>query len=235
MPILTLKFKENIIKKYQLGKGKSLTIGRGESNNLVIENLAVSGHHAKIDSVDDGFLLTDLKSKNGSFVNRKLVSSHWLKHGDIINIGKHMLVFAYKKGEPRPDESDGEMDHTMVMDTEKFKEMLAESVSEMPPGTLNQEQAGVLSYLSGGEGEIRLTKKLTKIGKNASSDIVVGGFMMGQTACTISKRPSGYFLSFVSGRSKPKINGKSVAEAVQLKEFDTIEIGSIKLQFIMEK
>ena len=46
---------------------------------------------------------------------------------------------------------------------------------------------GVLSFLSGAEGEVELIKKLTKIGKNASSDIVVSGLTIGQTAATISK------------------------------------------------
>ena len=62
----------------------------------MIENLAVSGHHAKIDSVGDGFVLIDLQSKNGSFVNEQMINSHWLKDGDVINIGKHSLIFHYK-------------------------------------------------------------------------------------------------------------------------------------------
>jgi len=47
MPTLTLKFKENELNNYRLEKGKSLTIGRLESNDIIIENLAVSGMHAK--------------------------------------------------------------------------------------------------------------------------------------------------------------------------------------------
>ena len=100
MPTLTLQFNEKTVGKYHLKKGEGLTIGRRENNDVVIENLAVSGHHAKIESVDDGFLLTDLQSKNGSFVNKQRVSSHWLKEGNVIDIGKHTLVFAYEEGEP---------------------------------------------------------------------------------------------------------------------------------------
>ena len=117
MPVLTLKFKNNKISDLPLEKGKSITIGRRSNNDVVIENLAVSGHHAKVDSVGDGFVLTDLQSKNGSFVNEQLVTSHWLKHGDIINIGKHTLVFAYREDESRPQEEAGKMDQTMVMET----------------------------------------------------------------------------------------------------------------------
>ena len=52
MPKLTLKFKNNTIHTYEIAAGRSLTIGRLEDNDIVIENLAVSGHHAKIDSVE---------------------------------------------------------------------------------------------------------------------------------------------------------------------------------------
>jgi len=84
MPTLTLKFKDNVISEYPVNKSQTLTIGRLADNSVVVENLAVSGHHAKVDSVGNGFLLTDLQSKNGTFVNQNMVTSHWLKHGDVI-------------------------------------------------------------------------------------------------------------------------------------------------------
>jgi hypothetical protein len=74
-----------------------------------------------------------------------------------------------------------------------------------------------------------------KIGKSSTSDIVVGGMMMGKTAATISKRPQGYSISYVGGMAKPKVNGEVVKESVNLKEFDVIEIGGVKLQFVTEK
>ncbi len=67
MPTLTLKFKDNKLGEYPIEQGRSLTIGRKESNDISIENLAVSGHHAKVDAVGEEYLVTDLKSKNGSF------------------------------------------------------------------------------------------------------------------------------------------------------------------------
>jgi hypothetical protein len=89
--------------------------------------------------------------------------------------------------------------------------------------------------LSGGEGKIRLTKKITKFGKSSSSDIVLGGFLMGPTAAAISKRPKGYSLSYVGGMTKPKVNGDVVKESVNLKAFDIIELGSVRFQFVTEK
>ncbi|MBU1183067.1 MAG: FHA domain-containing protein [Proteobacteria bacterium] len=240
MPILTLQFKDNVIKEYDLEKGKSLSIGRREENNIVIDNLAVSGHHAKIDSVGEGFLVTDLQSKNGSFVNEQLISAHWLKHGDVITVGKHSIVFAYKDGEARPETANPEedMDQTMVMKTNSYKSMLAKSPPSATSPDIAKTQAkepiGVLSYVAGGQGEVEISKKLFKIGKASANDIVVSGFLVGQVAATISKRPDGYFFTYAGGTSKPKVNGVSVTESVQLKDFDVIEIGSAKMHFFVK-
>jgi pSer/pThr/pTyr-binding forkhead associated (FHA) protein len=84
MSTLTLKLQDNLLGDYQLQDSFSLTIGRAEKNDVVIQDPAVSGHHAKIDPVGDRFVLIDLQSKNGTFVNENLVISHWLKHGDVI-------------------------------------------------------------------------------------------------------------------------------------------------------
>ena len=239
MPILTLKFKQNKIADHPLEKGKSITIGRRKNNDIVIENLAVSGHHAKIDTVGDGFVLTDLQSKNGCFVNEQMVTSHWLKHGDVINIGKHTLVFGYREGEDRPPEEEGKMDQTMVMDTPQHRDMVAKSATAAPdpkpPAEPATQLKGTLAYLSGGEGEVVLSKKLMKLGKDSASDIVVSGFGVGQTAATISMRPNGYYISHVGGLSKVKLNGEAVRDSVLLKEFDVIELGSIKMQFFTKE
>ena len=228
MPTLTLKFKNNVIGTYDLQPARSVTIGRLDDNDIVIENLAVSGRHAKIDAVGEGYLLTDLQSKNGCFVNEQLVASHWLDHGDVISIGKHLLHFAFKEGEPRPPAPGaGHRDQTMVMDTGRHRDMLSKSGEAKP--------VGVLSYLAGGEGEFELFRKLVKIGKDAGCDIQVGGLTVGQTAATISKRPAGYVLSYVSGLSKPRVNGKVVKQSTTLKEFDVIEVGALKLQFFTKE
>jgi hypothetical protein len=114
--------------------------------------------------------------------------------------------------------------------------MMAKSTAEMPSAEAPREgPRGVLTYLSGGDAEISLEKKLIKIGKDSASDIVVSGLGIGQTAATISRRPNGYYLSYVSGISKLKVNGDAVKESVQLKEFDVIELGSVKMQFFTKE
>lgn len=232
MPSITLKFRDSVLGQYLVDKGKSLTIGRRKDNDIVIENLAVSGHHAKIDSVGDSFVLVDLQSKNGSFVNERLVSSHWLKNGDVVSIGKHFLVFSTEDTPATADAAPAEIDKTMVMDTSNYRSMVQKSASLVPKPLLRHEDAsGYLAYLSGGQGKLDLLSKLIKIGKAPTSEIVVKGLLVGWTAATISRRPDGYYLSYAGGICKPRVNDQVVKKSVMLKDLDIIAIGSVKLQF----
>ena len=92
MAKLVVKFQDVIIKEHPLDKD-SVTIGRKEENDLCLDNMAISGHHARIDRTKDIYTLVDLKSTNGTFVNGKRVASAVLKPNDWINIGKHILYF----------------------------------------------------------------------------------------------------------------------------------------------
>ena len=124
MPSLKLNFRNKLMADFPLKRGYSLTIGRKKNNDVIIDNLAVSGHHAKVDSVGDSFVLIDLQSKNGSFVNEEQVSSHWLKPGDTVNIGKHSLVFEFSENETLPEGETEEHDRTMMMDTSQYRSMV---------------------------------------------------------------------------------------------------------------
>lgn len=234
MPILIFKFKDTAIGEYLLQKGLSLTIGRRKNNDVVIENLAVSGHHAKIDSVNDEFVLIDLQSKNGSFVNEKIINTHWLKNGDIINIGKHSLVFNYTDDEQIPDDDSDKIEKTMIMDTSQYRSMVKKSEPDGAKPFLGNDHIHCLAgfvFLTGGRGKINLSKRVTRIGKHPESDIVIKGLWVGQTAVTISKRPDGFYISYVSGMSKPKINDKTIKHSSILNDLDVIDIGPAKLQF----
>ena len=246
MPKISLKFKNSVLADYHLPAGCSLKIGRKADNDVVIDNLAVSGHHAKIDSVGDGFVFIDLKSKNGSFVNAELVISHWLQDGDTINIGKHSLTFSYFESENQPEDEQSEMDKTMVMDTNEYRSMIesnepkpvtaAEPVAAAPAETTKKRVRGYVTYMAGGEGTQALKNRLTKIGKDPSSDIVVKGWAVGKTAATISRTRDGYFFTCDEGFSRPKINDrKAPKKPYKLADSDIIAIGSMKLQFINKK
>jgi pSer/pThr/pTyr-binding forkhead associated (FHA) protein len=237
MAKLILTFNKQVIKEYPFTKD-SITMGRQEDNSIVIDNLAVSGYHAKIDRVGGEFILTDLQSTNGTFVNDQKVVSHRLSHRDNIVIGKHVILYiATEKGKLEGEGTDKklQMDKTMLLDTAKQRELLAKQ-KVAPSSTKLPEEVGMISFIdSSGLGEIELTKKLTKIGKAETSEIKLSGLLMGATAATISRRPSGYAISFVGGMTKLKVNGSVVKDSLPLNDFDTIEIGSYKFQFYQKE
>ncbi len=235
MLTLTLELNKKAVGEYRFDTGKTIKIGRRNDNDIVINNLGVSGRHAKIEKSNTGFLLTDLDSTNGSFVNQEAITSKLLNIGDIITIGKHTLHFSYDEKDVQPevgaDKPKGGMDQTMVIDTEEYRSLLAKK--EMVESIKKQDGVvGALAYVSGGRGEVVLSKKMMTLGKSTTSDIIVRGLFVGKTAASISKRVDGYYLSYSGGWAKPKLNGEIVKEVVRLNEFDIIEIGSIKLQLI---
>ncbi len=235
MTKLILTFNKQVVKEFPFEKD-SLTIGRKPENDIQIDNLAVSTYHARVDKTGSDYILTDLQSTNGTFVRDKRITSHKLQHGDNIIIGKHVLVFAASAGaqsEAKKPADKMDMDKTMMLDTAKQRDLLAKAkekaAAKAPP---KEEHVGVLTFLDGsGRGEIELKKKLTRLGKSSDSEVQLSGLMMGATAATISRRPSGYTIAFAGGMTKLKVNGQVVKESVPLKDFDTIEIGAHKIQF----
>jgi pSer/pThr/pTyr-binding forkhead associated (FHA) protein len=230
MARLILVFNKQVIRDYPFAK-ESMGIGRSEENDIVIDNLAVSGFHARIDKIGDTYILTDLQSTNGTFVNDKKVVSHKLQHRDKVMIGKHFLFFAMSKAEQAKSDDDAELDQTMILDTVKQKELLAKQAKEkgVDAGAA-KEKVGVISFIDrSDQGEIKLDKKLIKIGKAETSEIRLGGLFMAPTAATISRRPNGYAIT--STGTKVKVNNQVIQDSQYLNDFDTIEVGSYKFQF----
>ncbi len=234
MARVILVFNKKVIKEYPFGRD-NMTIGRNEGNDIVIDNLAVSGLHARIDKTEDTYILTDLQSTNGTFVNDKRITSHRLQHKDKIIVGKHLLFFALSK-EEQGEVKETELDKTMILDTARQKDLLAKQAEkkgmEVP---IKKEKIGVISFIDGSsQGEIQLTKKLTKVGKAETSEIRLGGLLMPPTAATISRRPNGYAITTTGGKTV-KVNNQAIQESHFLKDFDTIEIGSYKFQFYTQE
>lgn len=234
MARLILMFNKQVVKEYPLDK-EGVTIGRNEDNTIMVDNLAVSGYHARIDLAGKDHILTDLQSTNGTFVNDKKVVSHKLSHGDNVIVGKHVILFVGtgREAEAKTDQEKVDMDKTMMLDTAKQKELLAKQQGALQAAKA-AEKIGVVSFIEGTDlGEIELRKKLTKIGKAETSEIRLPGLFMPATAATISRRPSGYVLTTMG--AKIKVNGQVIADNIALNEFDTIEIGKTKFQFFYKK
>lgn len=122
MLTLLLKFNDRLLKTIEADKNV-ITIGRNLENDLHIDNLSVSKNHARIVREKDAFVVEDLKSTNGTYVNEKIVAKQKLNHGDVITIGKHSLEVLLDKTRSDKTPQDDKND-TMLLTTEKHKEML---------------------------------------------------------------------------------------------------------------
>lgn len=129
MPKLTLQFKGSIVKEYQLHQDRTVTIGRKESNDVIIANLGVSGTHARVDSVADQYTLTDVGSTNGTFVNKELITSRILKDNDVILVGKHELIFDCSDLDVSGFENDN-VEETLHLDTAEYRELIEKAKKE---------------------------------------------------------------------------------------------------------
>lgn len=87
---IELKFKDKVLKHFETDKSE-ITIGRGTQNDIQIDNLAVSNEHAKIIRYPDHYIVEDLNSTNGTFLNEKQITKGRLNPNDIVTIGKHTL------------------------------------------------------------------------------------------------------------------------------------------------
>jgi len=217
---LILMSNNNLVGEYPFLQ-ESMIIGRQRDNAIVIDNLAVSRRHAKIDKVGSDYIITDLQSTNGTWVNGRQIVSQTLSEGDTIVIGKHVLLFTGSEEtavEPGVEHLETDLKRTMVLD--------------MFHAVHHEEKIGVLQSIGGLQlGEIKLRKSITRIGKADTSDIRVPALLMGATAATIGRRPTGYTISFGEGMRRLKVNGEVIKGTMPLKDMDTIQLGPYKFQF----
>lgn len=89
---LILSMNGVVLQEYALNKER-MTIGRKEHNDIVIDNLAVSGEHAAIVTLLNDSFLEDLDSTNGVVVNGAVTKKHFLQNNDLIEIGKYKLKY----------------------------------------------------------------------------------------------------------------------------------------------
>jgi len=87
--------------------GKVTNIGRDATlNDIVIDDPAMSRQHARIRLEDDQFVLYDLASLNGTFVNDEQVQKRALVDGDMIKMGETLFTFMEIKDKEKGKESE---------------------------------------------------------------------------------------------------------------------------------
>jgi len=233
---LILRFKDSIISEYPL-VAEETSIGRKPENAIHIDNLAVSGHHARVLKIGSKVILEDLGSTNGTLIDKKQITKHILKHGDSILIGKHTLTYVQIEDSPvaapsEPEEED-DMDKTMII-TPQAKEAL---LNKNKPTAATMPLAAVQVITGSQAGKsFDLTSSLTSLGKGDSCRIKAKGFTVGKQSAVITRRPTGYHITHLEGLAKAKVNGTSItSQPTTLEDSAIIELGDMKLEFFLKK
>jgi len=210
-----------VIKEVQITKDKT-TLGRRPYNDIVIDNLAVSGEHAVLQMVGADVFIEDLNSTNGTYINGKAVKKQLLSHNDTVEIGKYKIKYMVEDGT--------DYEKTMIM-----KPGAPRPPTPAPgyaPSGFGASGFGALAapttpaaikVLNGAAAgrEVQLTKVVTTVGKP------------GVQVASITKRPGGYVLAHVEGTLQPTVNGTPVtSETVHLKNGDVIELAGTQMQFV---
>ena len=235
MPKLILSMDGLVLKEIELVKERT-SIGRKSDNDIQIDNLAISGHHAVITCILDDAFLEDQNSTNGTFVNAQPIMKHVLRNNDVITLGKYRLKFIVEPAHAGLQPSD-------FADTSALKPFeLSESSSrfgapdtEMSPTQLLDVEGtptrpspgrGMLQVLNGpNKGrELELRKATTTLGKP------------GRQVAVIARRPEGYFILHVEGARFPLVNEQALdARPRLLAEHDIIDIAGVRMAFLMRR
>lgn len=234
---LILSMDGAVIREYPLDKER-ITIGRKLHNDIVIDNLAVSGEHAAVITILNDSFFEDLNSTNGSMVNGVPTMKHFLQNSDVIEIGKYKLK--YLNSQPSQTTA-ADFEKTMVLrapvkpsaapavtheSTTQFNATVTRiepaPAAITPPAAAAAPQVAMIQILNGPNlgKELELSKNLTTLGKP------------GVQVAVLARRPHGYFITHVEGGSFPTVNGSSINEQPhQLNDHDVIELAGIKMEF----
>ncbi len=232
MAILTLVFGRDVLGTHEVDRDK-LIVGRSEDCDITIDNLAVSRHHVIIEKIDGVFMVNDLDSNNGTFVNgQRIEEPTALNFGDEIGVGKHVLVFDShsKKSQPATQHAAAgaqpEMDAagrgTMFVEPEQMK-MIQEKVVAARKAHLQ------LPDRPGGK-LIALEKSDVVFGKLGNCDIVVTGFFVSRRHAILSRLEKGFQLTNLAILSPTRVNGV-VIDATFLVDGDEIKVGKNRFIF----
>lgn len=92
---LRLKYSEDggsFVEGDKISIGNKISIGRSKDNQLVLPSQSVSNFHSKIYFEDGRYMLEDLKSTNGTFINGIRIDKKSLQPGDEIRISRTLFI-----------------------------------------------------------------------------------------------------------------------------------------------
>ena len=227
---LTLTLSGRTLERYEFGDEDRIRIGRSEDCEITIDNLGVSRYHSEVVAKDGIFVLRDLRSNNGTYVNGRRVDAYNLNTGDEISIGKFTLTFSATgaaAAPATPEVQKGEDDFggmTMQMDQAALAQLQREKSSRVRGYLVLENKEG--------KKNVFLEKSVFVFGKADNSDVKLGGWFCPRKVAIIFRDESGFRLINVTPKGdKVRVNGKDVDD-VRLGDNDEIQIRGEKMHFM---
>ena len=214
---------DRILNRFWIYEGDTIDIGRGKSADVSLDNVAVSRHHARLQMRKGQYLLTDLVSVNGTFVNgRKIKGTAPVTRADRIEIGKFRFVLHQAAQKVSSHLMPADFEGTIYLPP-KEKRGGATDARE-PRLTVSEGRATP-------EELYLINKETVTLGKNSTCDVWIPGWLVGKIQCHILVRGHKHYLVHHSGWKRTTLNGRKVLGEERLHRGDIIGIGGTKLRF----
>jgi pSer/pThr/pTyr-binding forkhead associated (FHA) protein len=236
MPKLTLQYEGRLLKEYTVGVG--LTIGRAPDNAVIIDNPAVSGHHARVFSESGAVILEDLNSTNGTFVNGRHTTRHVLRSGDVVVVGKHQLVFEHTQEWAASPPQLPALGDTVYLDTQQHRALLssldearAQAPARPAPKAPAPRRIGMLQVIAGRAEQTAydLEAHTSLIGKSGDALVRLHGWFKPAVALAIARSSDGYVATLMGGRTT--INNEPLEKRQALQDGDVLNVNGLVLEF----
>ncbi len=215
MPKLIVSIDGVVIKEVTLAKDRT-TLGRRPYNDIVIDNLAISGEHAVLHMIGNDVYLEDLNSTNGTYVNARAIKKQALEHNDVVEVGKYKI--RYLAGYTGAADAAAPA-RSVIASPPPPLPLSSDPTVPVPLGGMSA--IAVIRVLSGtGAGrEVPLQKVVTTIGKP------------GVAVAAVTRRLHGYVVAPIDGGTT--LNGEPLGkEPVALQDGDMLELAGTRMQFV---
>ena len=221
MAKLELSIDGEVVNEYQLDK-EIITIGRKADNDIQIDNLSVSGYHAKVLTILNDSFIEDLDSTNGTLVYGKKITKHALVNNNSIVVGNYELKYINATADEQ-----GDFIKTMIFQAGTGVTPSSGETALTSANTSTTDPGPAKLKLMSGENEgkeLPLTKIITTVG---IPEVQVAA---------ITRRPTGYYLIVVdAGKNNkmPLVNDDEIDKQHLLVSGDVINVGGVKMGFFL--
>jgi pSer/pThr/pTyr-binding forkhead associated (FHA) protein len=205
MPHLIASVEGVEIKHVYLTKDRT-TLGRNPGNDIVFDNMVVSGHHCvfELKGLADVYI-EDLHSTNGTYINGKMVRRQRLHDAEVISIGNFRIE--YREATERPS---------------GFGETTAMKIDA---GGAPRPLHAAFQVLDGSSAglEMPVVKAVTTFGKP------------GVAVVSVSHRRDGFYVAYLDGAHQVRLNGDALGEdPLLLSNHDVLELAGTRMLFLLK-